>query len=359
MALSLMGIAVIERLSGHIQRSYHYAFSQWLGRRIPPTRELTLNSKTLFIFPTRAGFAWLVLLILTWLAATNYENNLVFAFACLLTSLFVISILATFTTLSGLTVKYVRAMPAFAREEAIVEIVLCQQQSRIRENIECSFPGSEKVGTTLFGEEELRLQIPVPAPKRGWLKPGRLLIESVYPLGLIRVWSKLDLAIECLVYPYPVHDVPLSFTSLGKGSGPLQSNEGTEDFVGLKTYQPGDSLKRVAWKQYAREQGMHAKHYADPQDQELWLDWAAFPDHHKEARLSRLCGWLLEVAATQHRYGLRLPGQEIPPDRGEQHRQSVLKALALFEVAYSQPKPKPKLKPTPGASAKAIQQGKS
>jgi uncharacterized protein (DUF58 family) len=52
----------------------------------------------------------------------------------------------------------------------------------------------------------------------------------------------------------------------------------------------------------------------------------------REARLSRLCYWVLQVDAGNDEYGLRLPGIEIAPNRGPQHREEVLKILALFEV---------------------------
>ncbi len=305
----------------------------WLGRRIPPTRAIRLDNKKLFIFPSAAGAGWLLLMFLTWLAATNYENNLLFAFACLLTSLFVVAILATFANLSGITIKYVRSTAAFAGEEAIIEIVLSQTQHKIRENIRCFFNHSATVVTSLDGTEEQRIRLSVPADQRGWLKPGRLTIETTYPLGLLRAWSKLDLDVECLVYPRPLNDIPFASLSSGKGEGPLQAAEGSDDFVGLKDYREGDSLKRIAWKQYAREQGLMAKHYADPAAEELWLDWEAFPGFDREARLSRLCGWSVELARTPNSYGLRLPGVEIAPGRGSAHQQSILRALALFEIA--------------------------
>ncbi len=315
-----------------IKKGINRAIGRWLRDRIPASRSVLLDNKKLFIFPTAAGAGWLLLVLLTWLAATNYENNLVFAFACLLSSLFVVAILATFANISGITVKYVRSTPVFAGEEAIVEIVLLQQQNQSRESIRCGFARADSVLTGLAAVEEQRVHLAVQTTRRGWLNPGRLVIETTYPLGLLRAWSKLDLAVECLVYPRPVKGTPLTVNTSGRGDGPLLSNEGADDFVGLKDYRVGESLRRIAWKQYAREQGLMAKHYADPVDEELWLDWDAFDGFDREARLSRLCAWSLELARTPNSYGLRLPGCEISPNRGEAHQQAVLRALALFEI---------------------------
>ena len=181
-------------------------------------------------------------------------------------------------------------------------------------------------------QEEVRIKVPLYAPRRGLYNPGRLTLESVYPLGLLRVWTKVDLDISCLIYPQPVFDSPKTFVTNSRGEGPLQVGDGSEDFVGLNDYQVGDSLKKVAWKHYAIERGMYTKHYADYQDERIWLDWDDYPALGREARLSRLCCGLWQVSSTGKAYGLRLPGIEMLPDNNEAHRLKVLRELALFEV---------------------------
>ena len=48
-----------------------------------------------------------------------------------------------------------------------------------------------------------------------------------------------------------------------------------------------------------------------------------------EARLSRLCAWLLQADKLGLSYGLRLPGLQIKPSSGEAHKRQCLEALAL------------------------------
>ena len=74
------------------------------------------------------------------------------------------------------------------------------------------------------------------------------------------------------------------------------------------------------------------KQFAAYADRRIWLEWDQFPNMHREARLSRICYWVLQLSAAGDEYGLRLPGLEIEPARGDSHRESVLRALALFEV---------------------------
>jgi uncharacterized protein (DUF58 family) len=65
---------------------------------------------------------------------------------------------------------------------------------------------------------------------------------------------------------------------------------------------------------------------------DVWLDLSVVPAHlGLEAALSRLTRWVLdcELASDVH-YGLRLGVLEIPPERGEAHRERCLTALALY-----------------------------
>ena len=319
-----------------IGQALQQQFSRWVYRRVPLSNNVALNTSNLFIFPSRVGFSFLLLILLCWLVATNYENNVVFAITCLLTSIFLVGILHSFANMSGLSVSFVRATPVFTGETLSIDIMLSQKKSRLRDGIKLSFKGEEVTTVSFQGKESITTataHVLVLAPKRGNYDPGRLQIESVYPLGLLRVWTKVDLDIHCLVYPRPIFNTFENAIPSGRGEGALQLDNGSEDFVGLKDYQLGDSLKRIAWKQYARGQGMYAKHYADFQDERIWLDWDALPGLDRESRLSVLTGKLLKVAATDQHYGLKLPGIDIAPNNGEAHKYQTLKELALFEAA--------------------------
>jgi uncharacterized protein (DUF58 family) len=67
---------------------------------------------------------------------------------------------------------------------------------------------------------------------------------------------------------------------------------------------------------------------------ELWLDLRELPAAlGLEARLSRLTGWVLAAERGGAHYGLRLPGTELAPARGDAHRNACLEALALYRTA--------------------------
>lgn len=307
-------------------------YQRWVDRRLPAASKIRLSNNRLFIFPTGAGFLFVGVLILLWLVATNFENNLVFGATFLLSAMFVVAIFHTFLNLSGLYVEAGRTPPCFCGGEAEFGILLSQKGRRYRDSISLYHRSSEPVVVSLPGTELAEVWLAVPAEKRGWFEPGRVTLETRYPLGLLRAWTYLDLQLCALVYPRPIDaQGRLRSTAAGRGVDDLPG--GREDFRGLERYRQGEAPGHIAWKHYAREQGLHTKHFSDPVADEIWLEWDAFPGMDTEARLSRLCGWLLAISAGSALYGLRIPGTEIRPSRGEVHRSNVLRALALFDQA--------------------------
>ena len=315
-----------------VRNYYRRWFNHWLAKRIPAEQIVVLDLKRIFIFPSKAGFAYLGVVALLWLVAPNYQNNLIFAFAALLGAVFVVAIMHSYANLSGIRLRVTRVEPTFAGQKAGVELQLSQQgKRRMRDDLTFSFAGSMPVTMTLPGAEATAM-LYVPTSRRGWLLPGRLTVESHYPLGLFRVWTHVLPACQGLVYPKPLPGQPVAVLDGVQGDTAEVRGQGVDDFVGLEKYRSGEPLNRVAWKHLARGRGMLSKHYGDQVSTSQWLDWQAFPGLDREARLSRLCQWLLEVSAGGDLYGLRLPGSESALDKGPRHRDQLLASLALFEL---------------------------
>ncbi len=93
------------------------------------------------------------------------------------------------------------------------------------------------------------------------------------------------------------------------------------------------ALPRIAWKAFAREQGLQVKQFSTPAGEELWLDFADAPEPGTEGKLSRMTRWVLEAEAQGLRYGLRLPDGELPAGNGAAQRDECLRRLALFDLS--------------------------
>jgi uncharacterized protein (DUF58 family) len=178
--------------------------------------------------------------------------------------------------------------------------------------------------------DRVEVSLHVPLQGRGWYHPGRLLLESTYPLGLLRCWTWIDLDLPALVYPRPVAGPDPRLLPSGSPGGQGAPRPGNDDLLGFRDYRPGDSLRQVHWKGLARGQALQTRINSAYAERSQWLDWDQFPEDGLELRLSHLCHRALECERSGEAYGLRLPGTVIAPGRGDKHRDAVLKALALF-----------------------------
>jgi uncharacterized protein (DUF58 family) len=138
---------------------------------------------------------------------------------------------------------------------------------------------------------------------------------------------------QCLVYPRPEASPLPPHAPSGRAGGARAHAQGSDDFSGLRAYQPSDSPRHVAWKSAARSDDMLTKQFAGEAVAELWLSLGDLPGAlGLETRLSRLAGWVLAAERSGALYGLRLPGVELAPDNGDAHRAACLEALALFDA---------------------------
>ena len=107
---------------------------------------------------------------------------------------------------------------------------------------------------------------------------------------------------------------------------------GEDDFAGLKDYHPGDPPRHIAWKAYARAGELLIKEFSGDAEAMPLFDLADAPGADLEARLSVLARWIVDAHARGQTFGLRLPGEEIPPEPGDAQRRRCLAAIARFDA---------------------------
>lgn len=305
-------------------------FGQWVNRRIPPAREITLDQRRIFIFPSRAGLFFGFSLLVMLVAAINFENNLSYGLTFLLATLFIVATLHTYANLSGLTIRALRAEPAFAGQQSEFHVMIERSKQRDHYALHLKYPTSSETLVNLVQEDSIKVQLHMAVSHRGWFNPGRLLLESNYPLGLLRCWTWIDLDLHALVYPRPMSSAELPGLATDTPDGAAAMVFGNDDFYGFRSYRRGDSLRQVHWKGLAKGQGVMTKQYTAYADRSVWLDWDMFPGLGTEQRLSQLCYWVLEFDSRGDEYGLRLPAVVIEPALGGKHRDRVLQELALY-----------------------------
>ena len=300
----------------------------WIARRIPRAAHVRLDHRRIFIMPTRLGGAFAGVLVLLLLVAINYQNSLAYALTFLLASVAVVAILHTFRNLLGLTLQGLGAQEVYKGQDATFSVRLAGA-ARGHQALSLGAVGPLSLPFDVPGGEPLIQTLNVPSPRRGWLDAPRLRVETRYPLGLFVAWSWVTLDHQVLVYPAPVAgELPLA-SGTGEEAGSRLQRRGVEDFQGLRRHQPGDGLRRVSWKAYARERGLLVKDFASEQGGQWALSFDAL-EGDVEYRLSRLCHAVLRLSERGQGFSLTLPGQRIGMNSGEAHTAACLFALALF-----------------------------
>ena len=306
-------------------------FGSWLDRRIPPQSRVLLTQRNIFIFPTRTAIAFGALLLLLLLGAINYQNSLIYGVAFLLGSLFLVTILHTFRNLSGLTLELVDSKPGFVGEDIEFNLRISRGSGKARHGIQVGWPEAVKQWVEMQSTDSVSVKLFSQSSRRGWYNPGRLLIETRYPLGLLRAWTWVDLNAKALVYPEPVF---VSLPELVQGQrddGELVDFQGSDDFTALRDYQPGDPVRHILWRRYARTDDLVLKEYSGFVEPRAWFDYELAAGDVEE-RLSVLTGWVLQAKQNGQEFGLRLPGLVIEPGVGDAQVTRALEALAVFGI---------------------------
>lgn len=326
---------LVRLLPSFLRNMIQARLERWWDSMAPISKRHTLTRKNVYIFPNARGIGYLIVTMVLWLIGTNYQNNLVLGAAFLMAALFVVGIMHTYLNLKGLVLNVKGAQPVFAGESAHFLLKLSNPTSRNFDSVELFWQRNHSGGrsTSIDANSDTIVEVAFPTARRGWLKPGRLCLQTDYPLGLIRCWTWVNLECQVLVYPAPV-EVPEPKSSSIEGDTEMEHPiKGGEDFSGLDKYRAGDPLKNIAWKASARGKGLYVKEYSQNESRELWLDYLTISASGLEEKIAGMCFWALEYDKSNENYGLNLPGLKVEPAAGDAHTQHILKELAQFETA--------------------------
>ena len=308
------------------------SFIKWATRKQQPARSrITLNRKRIFILPTRYGLFYGVMLFVMLMGAIHYSNSMAFLLTFLLAGLGSIAMWQTHRNLLGLNIEKKPTAATFVGENLRFPLIISNDSGEDRYALALQHGNAPLTLHRTYAHDEALAYLLVPATKRGWIEPGRFRIYTRFPLGLFQAWSWLEFKWLALAYPRPVEcPLPLNLSGSEGGSSGLES-VGTEDFSGLREYRAGDSSRHIAWKTMAHTDHPMTKQFSTSSIDELWLDWSRLDETNPELRLSMLTYQVLEADRLNLEYGLRIPGNNIPPGLGDQHKHDCLRALALHQ----------------------------
>ncbi len=317
----------------------------WLFRtHVADPGEVQLTQRRVFILPTRAGLAFAALLLILLIGSINYNLGLGFALTFTLGTCAVADMYLTYRNLVRLHLRPVRAQPVFAGEDAAFELQLVNRTRGDRYAIWIDFidAGQARHVADVAAAASATVTLSAPSVERGYLAAPRVRLHTRFPLGLFNAWSYWQPDLRALVYPFPETAAPPLPAQVG-ASDDGGGHAGQEDFAGIRSYQPGDAMRRLAWRQIARLDPalggqLVTKHFEGGAPHQLVLDFAALPAiMDLELRLSRMTRWVLEAEQRALPYGFRIGALAFAPACGAAHQAACLRALALHGIAAEAP----------------------
>jgi uncharacterized protein (DUF58 family) len=295
---------------------------------------VVLKHSRIYILPTRRGIAVFGMVAVMLLTSLNYALSLGFAVTFLLAGLAAAALLHTYRNLAGIELAPLAAGETFAGGTLPFTLAITGSVTS-RHSISIAAGGSAPVTVDILPDAASPVTLDVPAPKRGRVALGRVTLSSDFPVGLWRAWAYIHFPLSGIVFPAPEADAPPLPAGQDGDEAHAESREGDADLAGLRSYQPGDPLQRVAWKAVARGAGWHTKQFEGGGNRgPAELAWNRLPlALDPDARIARLSAWVLAAERVARPFALHLPGVSLPAGQGREHRRNALTALAMLPEA--------------------------
>ena len=312
-------------------------FSPWHSRVFRTTPAdgggVALAHSRIYILPTRRGVALIGTLVVMLVTSMNYALALGFVATFVLCGVLGAALLNTFRNLTGLAIRPGSAGETFAGGRLPFPVSLAGGGRTRAAICVAARDGTARV-VDVEADTMAIVTFELEALERGRIPLGRVTISSDFPLGLWRGWAYAHFPATGIAYaaPEPAAPPPPSGTSGTEGSAHGRTDDA--DLAGLRDYQRGDPLQRVAWKAVARGAGWFTKAFEGGGGRgPVVLDLAALPAALTlEQKLSRLTAWVLACEHAARPYALALPALRIASSQGREHRRAVLTAIALVEA---------------------------
>ncbi len=293
---------------------------------------LELVRRRLYILPTRAGLGFGLLVLGMLIAALNYANSLALLTACLLGGLALVAMHQCHRNLLALQITAALTTPAFAGERGLLGLTLANGSRLARYRVEVEAPETQGAAADLPPLATRRIELEVPAPRRGLVHIGRIRISTTHPFGLFRAWTWVHAPLTLTVFPRPRGGRPVPPHAGAERAHAWVKGDDEDEWRGLRAFVEGDSPRQIAWKAYARGAPLLVKEYAASGSQRRIFDFGELAGLDTEARLEQLARWIVDAEARGDTYGLVLPETSLPPRRGSEHYGRALTALALHGI---------------------------
>jgi uncharacterized protein (DUF58 family) len=287
------------------------------------------------VLPNRSAAGLAALLLAMWYAGASQNNGAAYLLCFVVTSLALLSLPHAWANLRGVCLRAGVIRPVFAGEQILLPLI-AETFSRRRHFALQAKP--EGLGSPIFfaavsaslpGQAEASF----PARVRGVHQILNVKLTSTFPLGFFTARRWVVLRQKHIVYPRPAGELPLPIASDAALDVPRGGRSEGDDYAGVRTWIPGESMRQIDWKAVSRGMPLMTKQWSSESGHKLTLDFNSLPYAETEAKLSQLARWVVDAEARGYAYSLKLPGTRIDSGLGTMHYHRCMEALAAFPVA--------------------------
>ncbi len=295
-------------------------WQQWVERRFKIDQHKQLTQKDVLIFIYQQGYLYLVLIFITFIAGVNYANNLILGFCFLISAVLCISFYITFKQLHALQIQINVVDTPQVGELLLVDIYFKQD---VEQGRYLWIKTENQLHKLLFNTQQHGFQLNFITSQRGVFQIPPIQIYSVYPFGLVRAWTYLYVQQPAWVAPQA------SWHSVENKQQQQNFEPDLDEFRELRSFQTGDSLHAVSWKQAARGQGLYVKVFEQYEDlKKLEIHYHHMPAPSHEEKLSLMMGLVEQAEKNHDQYALYLPNAELASGTGALHFSEAKRLLA-------------------------------
>ncbi len=286
----------------------------------------------------RHTLALLAIVAGMWYAAEVQSNGAAHLIALLTATMGALSWLHARANLRGLKVRLVGAKPAAQDETVRIPVELRATGAVSPCGLEVLVIGADD---SMFVERVPSgnaVLVDLPPPARHVGGALRILVRSVYPLGLFTAESVVETAWVRRVHPKPAGDLPLAVSDSSRQgdavviSSTRMHGSGGDDFAGRREWRVGDSPRHNDWRAMARGGPLMVKAWSSSVQGVVVLDWNALPLENA-ARASQIARWMEICEGDGRPYELRMPGLTLRAGLGPAHLRRCLDVLATQSTA--------------------------
>lgn len=330
-------------LFNHVQQK---VLRYWLNKRQPVAEHATLQQGTIYILPSRFGWWFVLLTTLLYLLGTNYQNNLILLLSYLLLSIFLTVMVLAFTNLYRLTLAAVCDAECFAGDQA--STVAVQLSTKCASMLQIGLKGQRQSQLVMSLRQHAVIKVSLPELTRGCYPLPRLVVSSVYPLGLFTAWSYPALQAQIWVYPALLDLANQGSVALANTAAqsteqvPTEADNRYRPYSNqqptvispdaIRPYQSGDQSKRILWKKLAVNPQQPVIRDSQPDTVTRLPQHLVIPPLHGaelEKALSAACYQLHILEQQGVHYSLTTPLKQLPVSTGKAHLTRCLRELAL------------------------------